>query len=182
MKKIIMTFLTACFALVGQAQSNIKFSKSIKVGSETSVKYEQVNLKSPPTNSDFAITDDEFVNGLLKAFSYWDMDDYKSYQSTLYTFPKNNSTDSMATFEGENNLYVFHRVNNKWEPKTFTIKGTNVSLRHVACGQTSKEVFKLLKKKSKVTVGDGQIWISDKDNKHHFVFTFAKDKLVSMQL
>ena len=182
MKKITMTILTACFAIGGQAQTDIKFSKIINVDSETSVKYEQVDLKSPPTNPDFAITDDEFVNGLMKAFSYWDMGDFKSYQSTLYTLPKNSSADSIATFEGENNSYVFQRVNNKWELKTFTIKGTNVSLRHVACGQTSKEVFKLLKKKSKATVGDGQIWISDKDNKHHFVFTFAKDKLVSMQL
>lgn len=178
-----MTFLTTCFALGGQAQSNIKFSKTVKVDSETAVKFEQADLKSPPTNPDFAITDDEFVNKLMNAFSYWDMEEEKKlYQTTLYLIAKDNSVDSSLVIEGENNSFWYGKTGDKWQLKNFTLKGTNISLRKISNGLTSKEVFKILNKKAKTPVGDGQIWVSDKDNKYHFVFTFAKDKLISMQL
>ncbi len=183
MKIIIITFLTACLGIVGQAQSDSGFKKIVKVDSETAIKFEQVDLKSPPTNPDFVITDDDFVSNLISAFEYWDMEDEKKlYQTTLYLIPNGNSVDSSLIIEGENNSFWYGKTGDKWHLKNFTIKGTNISLRHIACGQTSKEVFKILNKKTKTPVGNGQIWVSDKENKHHFVFTFAKDKLVSMQL
>lgn len=183
MKKAIMTFLTACFAFCGQAQSDIKFSKTITVDSETAIKFEQVDLKSPPTNPDFVITHDVFVSKLTDAFNYLDMEEEKKlYPTTLYLIKTGNSLDSAVVIEGENNSFWYVKAGDKWRLKNFTIKGTNISLRNISCGMTSKEVFRYLNKKTKSSVGDGKIWISDTDNKYHFVFTFAKDKLVSMQL
>lgn len=183
MQKIIVTLSSVCFAFAVQAQSDFKFTKIIKVDSQSAIKFEQVDLKSPPTNPEFAVTDNEFVSKLLNAFNYWDMEDEKKlYQTTLYLIQNGSSVDSTVVIEGENNSFWYGKTDNKWQLKNFTIRGTNISLRNISCGLTSKEVLKLLNKKTKTPVGDGKIWISDTDNKHQFVFTFAKDKLVSMQL
>ncbi|MGE0568442.1 MAG: hypothetical protein AB7O73_10875 [Bacteroidia bacterium] len=178
-----MTFLVTFFAFGSLAQSDIKYTKTIKIDSETSVKFEKVDLKSPPTNPEFSITHNEFVSKLIDAFSYLDMEEEKKlYQTTLYLIQNGNSIDSSVVIEGENNSFLYAKTDDKWQLKNFTIKGTNISLRNISCGLTSKEVFRLLNKKIKTPVGDGKIWISDTDNKHHFVFTFVKDELVSMQL
>jgi len=181
MKKTILTLTVVCFALKGLAQANMVFNKTIKVESENEVPFERPDLKSPPTNPDYLITDDDFVSKITNAFTYWDLHDYKMYQSTLYTYPKGNSSDSTLIIEGENNAFLFNSIDNKWHLKSITLKGTNISLRNIRCGNTSKEVFKLLNKKTKKPLDEGQIWVVDKDKIHHFVFTFSKGKLINIQ-
>jgi len=176
MKTIYITFLTACLTYFGHAQNEIKFIKTIEIDNKFSIPFERIDLDSRPDSPDFFIVDDDFVNKISTAIRVFN--EFEYYQNTLYILP---NSDSVIVSEGENNSYLIMRQLGEWQVINFTFKGTNITLRHIVCGQTSSEVFSLLNKKRKVPLGDGQVWVSDKENKRHFVFTFSKDKLVSIQ-
>ena len=185
MKKLILIFSTIGLTTIGQAQDEFKvtINKTVRLDDATVVSVKQVDLKAPPpTDPDFSITDDKWVNNIMDKWDYWD-GFFKGHQTTLFIYNNGkNSADSVLVAENTDNNFYFTKVGASWHMKNFTIKATNMSLNHVACGQTSKEVFKILNKKIKKQVGNGQVWLSNKNGSYCFILTFVQDKLVSMQL
>jgi len=184
MKKTFFIFTTTCLTFLGQAQNEfgVTINKIVRVNDATSVSAKQLDLQAPPTDPDFIITDDKWVNNIMEKWDYWD-GFFEGHQTTLLIYNNGKtSADSVLVAENADNNFSFNKVGAKWHMQNFTIKSTNMSLNHVACGQTSKEVFKILNKKIKKPVDNGQVWLSNKNGSYRFILTFVKDKLVSMQL
>lgn len=172
-----------CLTTIGRAQDEfgVTINKTVVLDASNITSIKQADIVAPPTDPDFSFKNDEFVNKTVDDFEYWNAF-FNGYQTTLYIYPNaKSSADSILVAQSETNTFYFSKAGSKWLVKNFTIKGSNITLRQVGCGQTSKEVFKMLKEKIKKPVGDGQVWISNNKGDKKIVLTFSKDKLVSMQ-
>ena len=183
MKKVILILSTIFLTTIGQAQNefSVTINKTVRIDSSVNICAKRWDLKLP-TDKDFFITDDKWVNNIMDKWDYWD-GFFQGHQTTLFIYNNDKPyADSVLVAENADNKFFFTKVGANWHMKNFTIKATNMSLNHVACGQTSQEVFKILNKKIKKQVGNGQVWLSNKNGSFCFILTFVQDKLVSMQL
>ena len=171
-------------SLLGKSQSTVTYHKTFRVDSITAFSVKPIPDAIRPSDPEFIIVDDQFVNHIMDKFEYWD-GFFADQLNTLIIFPgshKKNVSDSLLISENAQNKLSYTKIQNIWHVQNFSIKSTNISLNHVACGLTSKEVFKILNKKIKKKVGNGQVWLSNKNGTYRFILTFYEDKIIQMQL
>jgi hypothetical protein len=177
-KKNIFTIISICLVIISQAQSPVKFNQVIRV--DTALITSNTVALNALSDSDFMITNTEWVDNIMKDFTYWD-EMYDDGFTTTLLINEKSKPDSIMVVESKLDKYVFIKQNAQWYIQNFSIKSTNLTLNHVAVGLTSKEVFKLLGKKIKKPVGNGQIWVSNKSGKTRLIFTFVNDKMIEMR-
>lgn len=184
MKKIILLLTFASLTAVGQEnwEKGVPYNETAILDSTT---YKSLTYKatlSPSTNPPITFIADDFINNLMKNFTYW-TPFYENHPTTLYIFPNaKSSADSIMVAENSDNKYVFKKNGKDWSMINFSIKVSGFTLNHVACGQTSKEVFKKMDIKIKKPITDGQVWVSNKSGTYRFLLTFTDDKLTRIQL
>ncbi len=162
--------------IIGQAQSNAKFDKVIRMNVSCS---KTMDLDLPPTDPEFSIINPEYIDSILKAFAYSDELYDSTFIKTLVIY-QSDKIDSVLTVENSLDRYSFKKLNGKWLIQNFSITSTNLTLNHIAVGLTSKQVFKLLDKKITKKVRNGQLWVSNETNR--LILSFSRDKVVAMKL
>ena len=183
MKEVILIFMVAFLTLCGQAQDEfgVTIKDTVFVDSSNIASLKQPALNAPPTDPNFSFKNNDFVNKTIDDFEYWNAF-FEGYQTTLYIYPNaKSSADSILVAKNETNTFYFKKTGSKWLVKNFIIKSSNITLRQIGCGQTSKEVFKFLNKKNHKPIDDGQVWVYNKKGDDLIVLTFSKDKLICMQ-
>jgi len=136
-----------------------------------------------PTDPDFKIMDDKLMVKIWEGFKFWD-EMYEGYKKSLIIFPseKNASvSDSVLIVENESNKFSFVNTESGWTANHIIIKDEHVTLNYIRVGLTSKELFKLLKKKIDKPVGDGTVCLQNSDGSHKLILEFAQDKIVEMK-
>lgn len=176
MKNSALIILFFYLAIMGQAQSPVKYDKVIRMAVTCN---NSMGIDLPPNDPEFSIIDPEYVNGILKKFTYAD-DLYDSTFTKTLVIYQSDKADSVLKVENVHDRYMFKKMNGQWHIKNFSITSNNMTLNHVAVGLTSKQVFKLLNKKITKKAGNGQVWVSNQTDR--IVFTFSHDKVVAMKL
>ena len=177
MKYITLTTIMFFIAFLGQAQSNVVFDKVIRLKVTCS---KEMDFDFVPNNIDFIITNAEYVNGIVNKLTYWEELYDSTFTKTLVIY-ESDKVDSILVIENALDNYRYKRKNGNWLIQNFEIRSTHFTLNHIAVGLTSKEVFKILNKKSKSKVGKGQIWLLN-ETKTRLILTFSHDKIISMKL
>ncbi|HWY10080.1 MAG TPA: hypothetical protein VN026_02085 [Bacteroidia bacterium] len=178
MKKIKYILLIVSLNFLGHAQVIDKQTKITHVDSPASDLLKSKVLVAQPTDVDFNIIDDAWVNR-MSDFAYWDKLFDKSFKKTLFVCQGN---DSILTVDSPSDKYTFMKTNNKWLIQNADLISSNLTFNHITVGSTSKETFKILEKNIKKKVGKGVVWVTTKDQKKLFAFTFVNDKITRMQL
>jgi hypothetical protein len=177
MRNITLTIIFLYLTIIGQAQSNVKFDKVIRMNVSCN---KTMDFDFAPNNTDFIITNAEFVNGIVNKLTYWEELYDSTFTKTLVIY-ESDKADSVLVVENALDNYRYKRENDKWVIQNFTITSTHFTLNHIAVGLTSKEVFKILNKKNKSKVGKGQVWLLN-ETQTRLILTFSHDKVISMKL
>ena len=172
------------FANFVSSQTEDSVIKVMPLDASTKAAMEEVISSSKPTDPDFWIIDDDFLKSLMKNFTY-DEETFRPFKKTIYYYPNEENesiVDSLLFVENLPDKYTFIKSGADWRIQNFTMLSSPVSIRNISVGMNSKRVFEILKKKTNKKVGDGQVWISQKDGKAHIELSFEKDKIVMMRL
>lgn len=177
MRNITLIIIFLYLTIIGHAQSNVKFDNviSLKVSCNKTMDFDFA-----PKNTDFIITNAEFVNDIVNKLIYWDELYDSTFTKTLVIY-ESDKADSVLVVENVLDRYSYKRENGKWLIQNFTIRSTHFTLNHIAVGLTSKEVFKILNKKIKSKVGKGQVWLLN-ESQTRLILTFYHNKVISMKL
>lgn len=181
-QKLLLPVLMGC-AIFTKAQVVDQQTEIIYIDSSYNALNSHVFIERRPNDKRLIIYDDDFVYDLTNDFEYWDEFFGSSFKKTLivYTGINNrNNSDSILTIQNSLDKYSFSKTGDKWLIRDLEINDHNTSLRNIAVGTTSKQFFKILKKKNKNTVLEGKIWVMSQDKKKHFEFIFSEGKVIRM--